>query len=98
VVLDEPNANMDMEGERALMRALEALKARRATVILVTHQFRLVQSVDKVLILRDGAVEMFGPREEVMKQPIKPVARPGPPASSVTLVPRPVNRADQGGS
>ncbi len=97
VVLDEPNANMDMEGERALMRALEALKARRATVILVTHQFRLVQSVDKVLILRDGAVEMFGPRDDVMKQPVKPAARPGLPTSSVTLVPRPMNRADQGG-
>jgi hypothetical protein len=43
-------------------------------------------------------VEILGPREEVMKQPIKPVARPGPMGSSVTLVPRPVNRADQGGA
>jgi ABC-type protease/lipase transport system fused ATPase/permease subunit len=96
VVLDEPNANLDAEGERALLRALETLKARRTTVILVTHQFRLVPSVDKVLVLRDGNVEVFGPREDVLRQPLKPVARTAPGGSSVTLVARPANRGEPG--
>lgn len=96
VVLDEPNANMDLEGERALMQALRALKARAATVILVTHQLRLVQSVDKMLIMRDGAIEIFGPREEVLRHPVKPVSRPGSGTSSVTLMPHASNLAEQG--
>jgi len=68
VVLDEPNSNLDGEGEVALARALEHLKERRATVVLVSHRPALVNQVDKVLVLRDGAAEMFGPRAEVLKR------------------------------
>lgn len=75
VVLDEPNSNLDGDAEQALIRGLEALKARGTTVILVSHRPTLVQGVDKVLLLRDGAAEAFGPRAEVLKRLVQQ-ARP----------------------
>ena len=76
VVLDEPNSNLDGDSEAALTRALEKLKAQGTTVILVSHRPALVQGVDKVLLLKEGAIEMFGPRAEVMKRLMQPAARP----------------------
>jgi PrtD family type I secretion system ABC transporter len=66
VVLDEPNANLDHEGEEALLRALETLKAEGATVVVIAHRPSLLRNVDKMLVLNDGAVASFGPRAEVM--------------------------------
>src|SRR3712207_8663340 len=65
VVLDEPNSNLDGDSEAALLRALERLKALQTTVVLVSHRPTLVHGVDKVLLLKDGATEMFGPRAEI---------------------------------
>ena len=81
VVLDEPNSNLDGDAEQTLLRALRDLKDTGATVILVSHRPVLVQGVDKVLLLRDGVMEMFGPRTEVLKklmQPARPQPIPGP--------------------
>jgi ATP-binding cassette subfamily C protein/ATP-binding cassette subfamily C protein EexD len=72
VVLDEPNSNLDGDSEAALTQALERLKAQDTTVILVSHRPTLVQGVDKVLLLKDGAMEMFGPRAEVLKRLMTP--------------------------
>jgi PrtD family type I secretion system ABC transporter len=66
VVLDEPNANLDHEGEEALLRTLRALRAEGVTVIIVAHRPSLLRGVDKLLVLRDGAIDMLGPRAEVM--------------------------------
>ena len=77
VVLDEPNSNLDGDAEAALLRALHELRRREATVVLVSHRPVLVQGVEKVLLMRDGAVEMFGPRAEVLKKIMKP-AQPTP--------------------
>ena len=68
VVLDEPNSNLDGDSEAHLLRALERLKEMGTTVVLVSHRPTLVQGVDKVLLLKDGAMEMFGPRTEVLKR------------------------------
>jgi len=79
VVLDEPNSNLDGDAEQALLGALRDMKDGGATVILVSHRPVLVQGVDKVLLLRDGVMEMFGPRTEVLKklmQPARPQAVP----------------------
>ena len=66
VVLDEPNANLDTEGDEALMRALKDLKQAGITTLVIAHRPSLLSGVDKLLLLRDGAVEMFGPRAEIM--------------------------------
>ena len=68
VVLDEPNANLDGEGDQALAGALQGLKARGATVIIIAHRPAAIASVDKLLLLADGEVRGFGPRDEVLKQ------------------------------
>jgi ATP-binding cassette, subfamily C, type I secretion system permease/ATPase len=68
VVLDEPNANLDGAGESALVRALEALRGNGATVVLITHRPSFLAAVDKVLLLRDGTIELFGPRDKVLEQ------------------------------
>ncbi len=67
VVLDEPNANLDREGEEALMRCLQALKKDGVTVVVIAHRPSLLHGVDKMLVLREGLVERFGPRAEVMQ-------------------------------
>lgn len=65
VVLDEPNANLDHDGEVALIKALKAMKERGSTIVLVAHRPSMVSFVDKLLLMRDGQVEMFGPRDQV---------------------------------
>jgi ATP-binding cassette subfamily C exporter for protease/lipase len=72
VVLDEPNSNLDGEGEQALVNTVAGLKACGATVVTVTHRPSLLRAVDRVLVLGDGVVEQFGPRDEVMAKLARP--------------------------
>lgn len=65
LVLDEPNASLDSEGEEGLVTAIQSAKEWGATVVIVAHQPRILRPVDKILLLRDGRVELFGPRDEV---------------------------------
>jgi ABC-type protease/lipase transport system fused ATPase/permease subunit len=66
IVLDEPNANLDTEGEQALAAALTEVRKQGATILVVAHRPSLLSVTDKVLVLRDGRVEMFGSRDEIM--------------------------------
>lgn len=66
VVLDEPNSNLDDVGEQALVRAVLDLKAQGSTVVLITHRTNIVGVVDQLLVLRDGALQLFGPRNDVL--------------------------------
>jgi PrtD family type I secretion system ABC transporter len=72
VVMDEPNANLDAEGEDALMRAIDAMKANGATVVIISHKPGVFRAADKMLVLREGRVELFGPRDQVMARLVKP--------------------------
>ncbi len=65
IVLDEPNASLDDVGEAALLQALLDLKQRGKTLVLISHRPTVLNMVDKVLVLREGAVQMFGSRDEV---------------------------------
>jgi PrtD family type I secretion system ABC transporter len=69
VVLDEPNSNLDVEGEAALAEAVSRLKAAKVTLVIITHRSRLLTSVDRILLLRDGVVEKFGPPAEMLVRP-----------------------------
>ncbi len=66
VVLDEPNSNLDEQGELALANAMQRLKQNRVTVILVTHRNSVLSRVDKLLILNDGQLALYGPRDQVI--------------------------------
>lgn len=66
VVLDEPNANLDADGEAALAAAVQGLKQRGATTIIVSHRPSAIAYVDKLLLLAEGEVRAFGPRDEIL--------------------------------
>ncbi|NQW10018.1 MAG: type I secretion system permease/ATPase [Alphaproteobacteria bacterium] len=82
VVLDEPNSNLDSEGEEALKNMLHAMKEQGTSVFLVAHRINVLQHVDKVLVLREGVVHKFAARDEVIAPvPTRPkiaVAEPSP--------------------
>ncbi len=66
VVLDEPNSNLDDQGEAALIETIKDLKARGKTVVLITHRMGTLAAVDKVLVLQEGTVKAFGLRDEIL--------------------------------
>ena len=66
VVLDEPNASLDDAGEKALLLALGHLKSTGATTVVITHKMSILANVDKLLIMQEGTVAGFGPRDAVL--------------------------------
>ena len=66
VVLDEPDANLDTAGEAALLAAIADMKSRGATVVVVSHNPVLMAAVDRILLLKNGALDMFGPAAAVL--------------------------------
>jgi PrtD family type I secretion system ABC transporter len=83
VVLDEPSSNLDAEGDQALTECVIQLKKQGATVIIVSHRPATLATVDKIAILREGAIEVFGERAEVismLNRPTRVQAVPNAPA------------------
>ncbi len=90
VVLDEPNANLDDQGEAALLSTVRELKARGRTVFLISHRPGVVAVADRLLILRDGRVQADGPRDEVLQalqRAQQPAPAPASPSSGGSLPP-----------
>lgn len=77
VVLDEPNSNLDAEGDEALARAIAGVRARGGIAIVVTHRPSTLTSVDLVALVMEGTIKLFGPRDEVLRQLSAP--NPAPP-------------------
>jgi ATP-binding cassette, subfamily C, bacterial len=68
VVLDEPSSNLDADGDAALTDCIMQLKRRGTTVVIISHRPSTIGVVDKILLLKDGVAEMFGPRAEIMSR------------------------------
>jgi len=68
IILDEPNSNLDDAGERALFNALLELKRRKRTVIVISHKINILELADKIAVLRDGVLQMYGPKEKILPQ------------------------------
>ena len=69
LILDEPTSNLDEQGEEQLLNALQKMKQTQAcTCIMVTHKISLLQSMDKILVLQDGRVALFGPKDAVFEE------------------------------
>lgn len=66
VVLDEPNSNLDNDGEVALINALQQLKARGATAIIIAHRPNIVRFVDTIMVLNEGRIQFSGPRDQIL--------------------------------
>ncbi|WP_338694987.1 type I secretion system permease/ATPase [Bradyrhizobium sp. 26S5] len=78
IVLDEPNSNLDSEGDEALTRAVRGARERGAVVIVVAHRPVGIEGVDQLLVLKDGRMQTFGPKETVLAQVLQRVAPPVP--------------------
>lgn len=68
VILDEPNSNLDHEGEVALALTLKQAKKQKITTIIISHRQNILQAVDKILVIHSGEAKIFGPRDEVLKK------------------------------
>jgi ATP-binding cassette subfamily C protein len=97
IVLDEPNSNLDAEGEQALSETLQRAKRRGVTVVVVTQRPVLLGSVDRVLILRSGRAEALGPPAQVLRRAVaQPVPQQASPSPSGTSGSGGVNAAAEG--
>lgn len=77
LVLDEPNSNLDSEGEAGLQVAIRMAKERNITTLIVAHRPSIISGVDKIAMMRDGALEAFGPRDQVLAKYTKAVPAGG---------------------
>jgi ATP-binding cassette subfamily C protein len=78
VVLDEPNANLDQDGEQALTKAILGVRKRGGIVIVIAHRPSALAGVDLILVMADGGMKGFGPRDEVLSKILRPVQGDGP--------------------
>ncbi len=83
VVLDEPNSNLDTEGDEALARAIRAVRNRGAIVIVIAHRPSALQNLDMVLAMANGRQQAFGPKEEVLRKVLDASRVPRPPMKVV---------------
>ena len=79
VVMDEPNANLDAEGDAALTAAIADLRRREKTVVVMAHRASAIAAVDQLLMLKDGKQLAFGPKEDVLREMTKGVPGTGQP-------------------
>lgn len=93
VILDEPNANLDQDGEQALLQSIQSLKQRDCTVVMVAHRPSALAHIDKLVVLRDGVVEMFGARDDILQR----VTGPRPPAAVSQAHPHPAHQVSRTG-
>lgn len=90
LVLDEPNANFDAEGEAALERAILGARAQGRTVIVITHRPSIAAKCDRILMMRHGQVELYGPAQDVLARLAQGQSRPPVPAATAA----PANNSD----
>jgi ABC-type protease/lipase transport system fused ATPase/permease subunit len=76
VVLDEPNSNLDAEGEEALMKAIVKVRERGGIVVIVAHRPSVLQAVDMVGVVQGGKLVSYGPKEEIIKVPANTQEKP----------------------
>ncbi len=72
VVLDEPNSNLDSDGEEALATAIKSIRERKGIAIVIAHRSGILSSVDKVAVMGNGQLTAFGPRDEVLRKAVRP--------------------------
>lgn len=74
LILDEPNSNLDVDGEQALQDAIGVLKEHKTTVVMIAHRPSMLKHVDRVLVMSEGRVQAIGERDEILKQFTRPQA------------------------
>ncbi len=92
IVLDEPDSNLDSEGQEALAKVLDTLREKRITTVLITHNVRLLRRVDQIGVMNEGQLVSFGRRDEVLgqfsapkRQAARPADQPGAPSRPIQV-------------
>ncbi len=78
VVLDEPNSNLDSDGDEALTKAVLSVRARGGVIIVIAHRPSAIAGVDLLLVMRDGRQQTFGPKDQILAKLVKPAPAPVP--------------------
>src|ERR1700723_1419986 len=86
IVLDEPDSNLDTEGDEALTRAVRSARERGAVAVVVAHRPVGIEAVDMLLVLKEGRVHAFGPKDTVLGQVLQRVAPPTAPPPAIKIV------------
>src|SRR3954447_13301392 len=98
VILDEPNASLDIEGDDALNQAIATMKRNGTTVVVIGHRPSTLSQVERILVMRDGRVSMFGPRAEVIdrlkRQRVQPIPPHSVPSQQGTSQPTRISQSD----
>jgi ATP-binding cassette subfamily C exporter for protease/lipase len=98
IVLDEPNSNLDDQGEAALAETIRRLKAKKRTVVIITHRLTTLAVADSILVMHEGTVKAHGPRDQVLAAirsgnaptaggRTDTAARPAPPVAAAGSLP-----------
>ena len=82
IILDEPNASLDADGEAALLSAIQQLRHHGSTVVLITHKTNILAAADKIVVLSHGQVAGFGSRDEILSKLFGPRLAPVPAAAA----------------
>ena len=82
MILDEPNSNLDDQGEKELVEAINRIKQVGCTVIVITHRTMVLKCVDKILVMKDGLAVAFGPKDDVLASLMAPAKAPAPAIAS----------------
>jgi ATP-binding cassette subfamily B protein len=72
LVLDEPNANLDSNGEACLINAINVARKQNTTTVIITHKLPLLSVVDKVILMSDGVIYAMGPKDEILSKLVAP--------------------------
>ena len=83
VILDEPNSNLDQEGDAALTNAILGVKARGGIAVVVAHRPNVIAAMDHVLVMKDGRMQAFGPKDEVLARVLARPLRQQAPSLNV---------------
>ena len=92
LVLDEPNSNLDADGEMALTRAIQSARARGGMAIVIAHRPSALAAVDKVLVINEGRVQAFGARDTILQQLGAPAPQPAAPRPQAEPAPKQTER------
>lgn len=92
VLLDEPNSNLDADGEKALELAIASVRARKSIVIVISHRPNVLRKVSHILVLREGRMEAFGPAEDILAR-LQPKPKLPPTQSPPAPISQPVGNA-----
>jgi ATP-binding cassette subfamily C protein len=75
VILDEPSSNLDSEGDDAFAKCIANLKERNTTIVIISHRPPTLAGVDKLMVLKDGVIDMYGEREQIIQKLIRPATK-----------------------